>query len=158
VTRAQILWSKFFYGVGLGLLQLVVLFLAGGVLYGIDVVGHLPLLVLVCVFAAAACSSFAMLVAAISPNAEAASGLSTFVILLMSALGGAWFPVTYMPAFLQQFSKFTLVYWSIEGFSAVLWAERGLMEILPILGVLGGIAAVVMSLAIWRFNRGKIFE
>ena len=28
---------------------------------------------------------------------------------------------------------------------------------LPILAVLGAITATVMSIAIWRFNRGKIF-
>ena len=158
VTRAQILWSKFLYGVTIGLIQLVVLFLAGRVLFGIEVLEHLPLLMLVCVFAAAACTSFGMLLAAVAPNAEAASGLATFLILLMSAIGGAWFPVSLMPAFIQQLSKLTLVYWSMEGFSAVLWAGQSLVQILPILAILGGMTAAVMSLAIWRFNRGKIFD
>ena len=158
VTRAQILWGKFLYGVSIGLIQLMVLFLAGRVLFGIEVEKHLGLLALVCVFAAATCTSFGMLLAAISPNAEAASGLATFLIMLMSALGGAWFPISIMPAFIQQFSKLTLVYWSMEGFSAVLWAGQSFLQILPILGILAGITAVVMTVAIWRFNRGKIFE
>jgi ABC-2 type transport system permease protein len=58
---------------------------------------------------------------------------------------------------MQQLSKFTLVYWSMEGFSAVLWAGQSLVQILPILAILGGITTGVMTLAIWRFNRGKIF-
>ena len=157
VTRAQILWSKFLYGVSLGVVQLMVLFFAGRILFGIEVEQHIVPLFIVCAFAAAACTSFGMLLAAVAPNAEAASGLATFLIMMMSALGGAWFPVSFMPAFIQQFSKFTLVYWSMEGFSAVLWAGQSLLQILPILGILGGITAVVMSLAIWRFNRGKIF-
>jgi hypothetical protein len=45
----------------------------------------------------------------------------------------------------------------MEGFSAVLWAGQSFVQILPILAVLGAITAAVMSLAIWRFNRGKIF-
>jgi ABC-2 type transport system permease protein len=158
VTRAHILWSKFLYGVTLGLFQLVVLFLASSVLYGTEVLPHLGLLVLVSVFAAAACTSFGMLLAAVSSSPEAASGLATFLIMFMSAIGGAWFPIAFMPQFIQQFSKLTLVYWSMEGFSAVLWAGQGLLEILPILGVLGAITAVVMTVAIWRFNRGRIFE
>jgi ABC-2 type transport system permease protein len=158
VSRAQILWSKFFFGVAIGVLQLVALFIAGGAIYGIEVLPHLHLLTLVCVFAAAACTAFAMLVTALVPNAEAASGLATFVIMLMSAVGGAWFPLTFLPAFIQQISKFTLVYWSMEGFSAVLWAGQGFVQILPIIGVLAGIAAGVMTIAIWRFNRGKIFD
>ncbi len=157
VTRAHILWSKFLYGVILGLVQLVVLFLASTVIYGTDVLPHLPLLMLVCIFAAAACTSFGMLLAAVSSSPEAASGLATFLIMLMSAIGGAWFPITFMPEFIQQFSKLTLVYWSMEGFSAVLWAGQSFVQILPILAILGAITAGVMSIAIWRFNRGKIF-
>ncbi len=158
VTRAHILWSKFIYGVTLGLVQLVVLFVASSALYGIEVLPHLGLLAIVCVFAAAACTSFGMLLAAVSSSPEAASGLATFLIMLMSAIGGAWFPISLMPQVIQQFSKLTLVYWSMEGFSAVLWAGQSFVQVLPILGILAGITAVVMSLAIWQFNRGKIFE
>lgn len=158
VSRAQILWSKFIYGILIGMLQLTTLFLAGRLLYGIDVEHHLGFLLLVCAFAAAACTSFGMLLASVSRSPEAASGLATFLILIMCAVGGAWFPVTLMPEFIQQISKFTLVYWAMEGFSQVLWANATLLELLPTLGILGGMTAVVMTIAVWQFNRGKIFS
>ncbi|MBI2515778.1 MAG: ABC transporter permease [Opitutae bacterium] len=157
-TRAHVLWSKFLHGVGVGLVQLLVLFVAGRFLYGIDVEHHLGFLVLVCTFAAAACASFGMLLAAIVPSQEAARGLATLLILLMSAVGGAWFPVSFMPEFIQRISKCTLVYWSMEGFDQVLWANASFAELLPTLGILAGITAVVMTVAIWRFNRGQIFD
>ena len=158
VTRGDILWSKFLYGICLGLIQLLVLFFAGHVLYGIDVTSHLPLLALVCLFAAAACTGFGMLIAAISPTPESARGLSTFVILFMSAIGGAWFPVSIMPHFIQTFSKMTLIYWSMEGFSQVLWSHDTLSQLIPTLGYLFLITALVMGVALWRFSRGKIFD
>jgi ABC-2 type transport system permease protein len=157
-TRRDILWSKFLYGVTLGLLQLVILFLAGHLLFGIEVGPYFGRLVVVCVFAAAACTAFGMLIAAISTTPESARGLSTFVILLMCAIGGAWFPVSFMPDFIQRFSKLTLVYWSMEGFNQVLWAHDTLREILPTLGYLTLITAVVLGVALWRFSRGKIFD
>ncbi len=157
-TRAHILWSKFIYGVLLGLVQLMVMFAAGRVLYGIDVEHHLLFLMLVCIFAAASCTSFGMLLAAVAPNAEAARGLATLLILLMSAVGGAWFPISFMPEFIQQISKLTLVYWAMEGFGQVLWADASFLELLPTLGILGGITAAVMGVAVWRFNRGPIFD
>jgi ABC-2 type transport system permease protein len=76
----------------------------------------------------------------------------------MSALGGAWFPVSLMPEFIQQMAKGTLVYWAMDGFTGVLWAGRSALEILPCLGVLAGTAAVVMLVALWRFRRARVFE
>ncbi len=157
VSRSHILWSKFVYGISIGMVQLVVLFIGGRILYGIDVENHFGMLLLVCLFAAAACTAFGMLLAAVSSSPEAASGLATFLILLMCAIGGAWFPVTMMPAIIQQFSKLTLVYWAMEGFSQVLWSNATLLELLPTLGILGGMTALVMAVAIWGFNRGKLF-
>ena len=157
VSRSDILWSKFLYGICLGLIQLITLFSAGAILYKIDIGGHLPLLAVVCVFAAAACTSFGMLIAAISPTPESARGLSTFVIMLMSAIGGAWFPVSFMPEFIQHFSRLTLVYWSMEGFSQVLWSHATLVELLPTLGCLGVTTALVMGFSVWRFNKGRMF-
>ena len=157
VTRAQLLWSRFLYGVLIGLVQLLTMFMAGHLMYGIDVFGHLGNLIAVSVAAAAACSSFGMLIAALAPNAAAASGLSTLVVMVMSATGGAWFPLSFMPEFMQKIGKFTLVYWSMEGFLQVLWAERNFVELLPVLGVLTGITLVVMTVAIWRLNKKPIF-
>jgi ABC-2 type transport system permease protein len=98
-----------------------------------------------------------MLVASVSSSPEAASGLATFVILLMCAVGGAWIPISMMPQVMQQVSKLTIVYWAMEGFAQVLWADASFVELLPTLGILGGITAVVMAVAVWRFNRGNIF-
>lgn len=158
VTRAQLLWSRFAFGIVLGLVQLSTMFVAGRLLYGIDVFGHLGTLVLVCIFASAACTSFGMLIAAVAPNAAAANGLSTLVVMIMSATGGAWFPITFMPPFMQTIGKFTVVYWSMEGFAQVLWAGDSFRRLLPILGILAGITAVVMVIAIWRLNQKQIFR
>ena len=78
--------------------------------------------------------------------------------MIMSALGGAWFPISFMPEFMQEIAKFTIVYWAMEGFTQVLWAGQSFLQILPTVGVLAGIATGVMSIAIWRFNRGRLFE
>jgi len=89
---------------------------------------------------------------------EMARGLSTMCILLMSALGGAWFPVNVMPQFMQDLSRFTLVFWSIKGFRQVLWEQAPMGELLPTIGILVAIAAGLLSAAWWRFNRSQIFN
>lgn len=158
VTRAQILIGKFCWGVLMGLVQLVTLFLAGQLMFGIDILGHLPNLMIMSLAAAAACTAFGMLLAAVSPTPQAASGLATFLILMMSAIGGAWFPLSFMPEFIQTIAQFTIVYWAMEGFIQVLWTGDTLWQMLPTLGILTGTAAGVMAVAVWRFNKGRIFE
>jgi len=157
VKRSHILWSKYLFNVLMGLSQLAVLFFAGQLLFGIEVTSHLPGLFTVALFASLACTAFGMLLAAVSTSPAAASGLATFLILTMSAIGGAWFPTSFMPEFIQQLSKLTIVYWSIEGFLAVLWAQQSILEIMPILAVLGIIAAVVNAFSVWRFNKDNLF-
>ena len=100
-----------------------------------------------------------MLLASVAPTPEMARSLSTFTILLMSALGGAWFPVAYMPPVMQQVSRATLVYWSMSGFAQALGDHASLAALLPdrrrarrpdrprLLGV-----------AWWQFRRGTIFD
>ncbi len=158
VRRTHILWSKYLFGMLLGLVQLTALFGAGRVLFGIDIMSNFFNLLLICLATSTACVAFGMLLAAVSSSSAAASGLGTFLILTMSAVGGAWFPISFMPEFIQQLSKFTLVYWAIEGFLQVLWAGATTWELLPTLGILFGIAAVVNIFSVWRFQRGEIFD
>jgi len=157
VSRAQLLWSRFIWGVLLGLVQLTTLFTAGHFMFGVDVFHHVFGLLVVCTAAAATCTAFGMFVAAFSPNAQAGAGLATFLVLTMSATGGAWFPMSFMPPFMQTIGKFTLVYWSMEGFAQVLWAGDSFLQILPTVGLLFAIAGSVMALSIWRLNRRNIF-
>jgi len=158
VRPSHIIWARFWFGVILGLTQVAVLFLAGNFLYDLEITRHLVPLFAVALASAAACSAFGLFVVAIAPNADAASPIATFIVLSMSAIGGAWFPVSFMPDYIQSFSKLTLVYWSVEGFTDVLWAARPLFAVLPHLGILTGIAAVVMAFSIWRFRRNRMFE
>ncbi len=158
VRRTHILWSKYLFGMLLGLVQLCTLFVTGRVLFGIDITSNFGNLLLICLAASTACVAFGMLLAAVAPTSAAASGLGTFLILTMSAVGGAWFPTSFMPEFIQHLSKLTIVYWSIEGFIQVLWANCTTRELLPTVGVLFGIAAVVNAFGVWRFKRGQIFE
>lgn len=158
VRPAHILWARFLFGIILGLVQIGALFCAGRLLFGLDIYSHGGALFAVSLGAAAACSAFGMLIAAVSPNAAAASGIATFVVLSMSAVGGAWVPVSWMPEYIQHISRLTLVYWSVEGFADVLWEGKSLLEVLPKVGILAGIAAGVMLVAVWRFNRGRLFD
>ncbi|MBX3738053.1 MAG: ABC transporter permease [Candidatus Didemnitutus sp.] len=158
VRRSHLLWSKYLFGIALGLVQLVTLFFAGRLMFGIDVLSNFGNLVVICLVAAMACTAFGMLLASITRTQAAASGLATLLILTMSSIGGAWFPTSFMPEFIQKLSKLTVVYWSMEGFALVLWNGCTFAELLPTLGVLLGMSAVLVAISLWRFRRGPIFD
>jgi ABC-2 type transport system permease protein len=159
-SRSQILWSKFLYCAALGLLQMAVLMIFGDLVF--DIVTSpaqiLPL-VIVCTATAAASTAFGMLLSSVASSPGAANGLGTLLILSMSALGGAMFPLFLMPVFMQEvIAPFTLTYWAMDGILAVLWRDAGIIGILPQTGVLLAITAAVLAIALRRFNRGNLFR
>ena len=158
VTRTQILWSKYIYNMSIGIIQLVVLFFGGMLLFKIDVLSNFGNLFLLIVASSIACTAFGMFLASFTKTSAQANGLGTLLILTMSAVGGSWFPVSMMPETIQFFSRFTITYWSIEGFQAVLWRGSGFVEILPFLGMLLGIGIVVNIISYFNFKRGNIFQ
>jgi ABC-2 type transport system permease protein len=158
VTRAHILGAKFLYGVIFGLLQLLSLFIVGHLLYDLDLFNHLVPLIAITLCAACVCSAYGMFVASVCSTPVAAHGLNTLLVLSMSAIGGAWFPVSFMPGFIQKLSQITPVYWSIEGFTSVLWAGQGTIDIFPTIGILCLMTTLILGVAIWRFNKGSLFD
>lgn len=158
VSRTHILWSKYLHGMTLGLIQLLALFFTGWLLFDVDIFSNFFNLIVISLAAATASTAFGMLLASLSKTQAQANGLGTFLILAMSALGGAWFPTFLMPDFIQYVSQFTLVYWAMEGFMKVLWTGEGFIQILPEVGVLLLIAALVNVISIWRFRKGHVFE
>mgnify|MGYP005832184379 CR=1 FL=1 len=157
ISRADILWSKYAFNVSLGVIQLIILFIAGGLMYRIDIFSNFLNLLFVIFASAIACTAFGMFLAAISRTTAQASGFGTFLILVMSAIGGAWFPVSLMPDFVQTISKATIVYWSMDGFQTVLWRGGSIIDIMPNLLVLSGIAVIVSLISLWQFKRGHVF-
>ena len=157
VTRTQILWSKYIYNMTLGIIQLYVMFIAGMIFFNINIFPNFFNLFLVILAASTACTGFGMFLSSISKTSAQANGWGTLLILTMSAIGGAWFPVSFMPGYIQFFSKLTLVYWSVDGFLTVLWRGAGFTEILPNLLILFGIAILINIISILNFRKGNVF-
>ncbi|MGA2623729.1 MAG: ABC transporter permease [Bacteroidota bacterium] len=157
ISRVQILWSKYLYNMSLGFIQLVILFTAGCLIYQIDIFSNFFNLLLMIIASSTACTAFGMLLSSISKTAAQANGYGMFLILAMSSIGGAWFPTSFMPDFIQTISKFTIVYWSMDGILQVLWRGVGVVDILPHIGILIGMAVLITSISIWQFKKGHVF-
>lgn len=160
VSRSQILWSKYCFLTVLGLFQLVVLMSFGQAVFRvITSVDQLLPLAAICLAGAAASTGFGMILCSLCKTPAQANGLGTLFILSMSALGGAMFPSFMFPEFVREFiSPFSMVHWMMEGVLMVLWEDAQIRDLWLHLGVLLGIAAATLSLALWRFRVGDLFR
>ena len=119
---------------------------------------HSPLNLLVAMlFVAATCTSLGMLISSISKSPAQANGIGTLVIILMSAVGGAWIPVSWMPPQIQIFSKGTVVYWSLEALQRTVFEGKNSLEMMGVFGVLALITTLCISFSLWRFKKGDLF-
>lgn len=139
-----------------GFVQLAVMFVFGWLVFGLDLIDAQVLVGVGIVgsITAMAASAFALTLAAACRTRAQLSGLSTVVILVMSAVGGSMVPRFVMPSFMDVASRFTFNGWALDGFLAVLW-ERDpagsmgdLLEsvVVPV-AVLAGATAVLLAVA-----------
>lgn len=157
IAKSHFLWAKYIYSILLGIVQLSVLFLFAFFLYDVDIFSNIFNLSIVIIVSAAAAVAFAMIITAASKSLAQANGIATLFILIMSALGGSWFPVSLFPDWMQIISKFTLTYWSVEAFLQVLWRNASIQDIIfPYVIILVAIAIVANYIAIYLFKKRQV--
>jgi ABC-2 type transport system permease protein len=147
-TRA-ILGGKFLFTVQVGLAQLVVLFLFGSLVFDVPILRAPLALVVLSGAVAAAVTGFGLLFAVVCRTQKQLEGLSTLVVLTMSALGGSWWPLAITPEWYQKLGHFTLNAWAMDGYQGIFWYGKDLGGILPEIGVLLAVA-LATSLLAWR--------
>lgn len=158
VPRAHILFGKMISANVISIAQLSVMLAFTSLVFGLQVRGHLTGLLLVIAASAYACSAFGVFLAAVAKSRQQVQGLSTLIILVMSAIGGSMMPLFFMPAFMQKIAVLSVNYWAIQGFFDVLWRTLPL----PDPGFLGHLAALVLigtvlnGLALHFFRRNVV--
>lgn len=148
-ATGAILGGKFLFTALVGLIQLTVLFLYGNLVFDVPVLRAPLALGVLSLAVAAAVTGFGLLFAVVCRTQKQLEGLSTLVVLTMSALGGSWWPLAITPEWYQKLGHLTLNAWAMDGFQGIFWYGKDLGGILPEIGVLFGIA-LVMSLVAWR--------
>ncbi|HYK41967.1 MAG TPA: ABC transporter permease [Thermoanaerobaculia bacterium] len=147
VTMTRLLAGKLAYLAGLAASQLLVMFLWGALVFGLEMRGHWAGFLIMTAATALAASTFGLLLAALSRSRMQLVALSNLLVLVMSALGGSMFPRFLMPEFMQKVGLITLNAWAIDGFQKVFWREEPVRNLAPQVLVLCGIALAFFLLA-----------
>jgi ABC-type transport system involved in cytochrome c biogenesis permease component len=123
----HILYGKMVYANIISIIQLVIMFVYAWLIFGLDIMHHLPSLVLMIFTIAFACSSFGVFLASFSKSRQQVQGLSKLIVLIMSGIGGSMIPIFMMPEIMQKID--TVNYWGIQGIYDIFWKLVPLTDI-----------------------------
>lgn len=136
---------------GVGMFQAIYIMVATALIFGIEWGEPLAAVVVVALFAAVAAGA-AMLIGATMHNAEQAAGITIMAGLALGALGGSMLPLDLFGSTMRTVAHVTPHAWAIDAFTQMVRHGAGLVDVLPQIGVLAAMAAVLIGLAAWRLR------
>ena len=98
-------------------------------------------------------SGAAMLVATLVTNEHQLSALGPALGMILGLLGGTMVPMEVFPDLMRTLSHVTPHAWAMDAFHHLLLEGGGLADVLPQVAVLFAFAAVLLTLAVFRFRR-----
>ena len=107
------------------------MFTWGALVFHLPLLPHLAGFLVMTVFTAAAAAGFGLLLATMCRTRAQLSGISTIVILTMSALGGSMFPRFLMSDAMQRLGLVTFNAWALDGYLKVFWRQAPLTALWP---------------------------
>ncbi len=153
LSPQQLLLGKWSFATANGLLQLLVLFAAGKLIYRLNLGPDLLALPVQALVTSAALASIFLVLALLTNSEKQAGQIGTGIILFMAIIGGNFVPAESMPDFIRTAAHFTPNYWANAGFNAIIGQDQGLAAVGTDLAVLGGIALVFLGLAVLLLRR-----
>ncbi len=149
VSMTRLLLGKLVYLAGVGIVQLLVMFTWGALLFGIELFTprHFPGFLIMTVATAIAASTFGLMLASVSRSRMQLVALANLSILVMSALGGSLYPRFLMPEGMQKFGLITINAWALDGFQKVFWRDEPLWHLWPQVLVLTGLGVLFFLIA-----------
>ncbi|MHC4838591.1 MAG: ABC transporter permease [Planctomycetota bacterium] len=155
---AAILLGKAGATLVVGMIQITLLFLVGEILFGIGIWRDPLTLIVLMLSTVAAASAFGLLIAGWAKTPKQAEGMSTLLILVMSCLGGSWFPLQMLdlPAAIEVAMRLTINHWAVSGYQELFWRTSSLADSGVQLSVamlwLFTVAAGFLALRLFRRN------
>jgi ABC-2 type transport system permease protein len=143
----RLLAGKWLYITLAGFVQVTFMFLYAMLVFRLDLWSHLPGFVVMTAVTAATAAAFGMVLATACRTREQLGGISTLVILIVSAVGGSMFPRFLMSEGLQKAGLFAFNAWALDGYTKVFWRDAPLAALAPQVGVLLAFLALFLAVA-----------
>ncbi|MSR59622.1 MAG: ABC transporter permease [Planctomycetaceae bacterium] len=154
ITRTGLLFGKTFPFFVISLVQSVLLFLAGKLIFGMSW-GAEPLrLVPVIVCTSLAATTLGLLVATVVRTESQVSAYGNFLVLILASISGCLMPRSWQPELMQQIGLITPHAWALIAYDQLLNRELPDLEVVThCCLMLLAFAAGFFALGWWRFRR-----
>jgi ABC-2 type transport system permease protein len=152
----SIIVGKTLPGLLLLLCQIVVVFVAGGVLFGLHVTGSFVGLLIVFLAFALCTMSLTMALIAWCRTLDQLQVITNLVALLFSGIGGSFAPVDSLPSWAGTMAVVSPAYWALRGMRGIILDKQGFGFGVQAAGMLLGFALLFAILASIRFNMKEI--
>lgn len=160
LSGGQVLTAKWLAAVLQGGGQLLVLLLAGAILFRVGTGPDAWSLAVMILLSATAASSFFMLLAVLTRTEKVMDNVSTTVVLVAAMVGGNFVPIDAMPAWINFVGRGVFNYWANTGFNQVIVGNRSLaadpQPALVLVAMTLGYGLLVLLLQAWRRRRGGL--
>ena len=133
------------------LVQSSLILAIGALLFGVRWGDPAGVIALVLVFSLVSAGA-GLLLSAVADSAELAGALGPPVGIAFAMLGGCMWPLEIVPEVMRQIGHLVPHAWAMDAWSALVFDGADLAGIATELAVLTGFAAVLLSLAVWRFR------
>lgn len=153
IQKYALLGGKLLAQFILTLTQLLVLFLIGYFVFHLTI-GSWPAVILLLIVASFATTGLGILLVSVVKTRRQLSPVVTLVVLITSAIGGAWWPLAIEPQWMQQFAKIGITAWAMEGLNNVMLYGKDFVTAVPdILGLLAyGFICYIIAMRLFRFQ------
>jgi ABC-2 type transport system permease protein len=137
------------------ILQGLIIFGVGWLVFGVDWGDPPAALLLVTVFALVG-TGVGMLLGAVLRNAEQATSIGPPVGIALGMLGGCMWPLAIVPEPMRVVGHLFPQAWAMDAFIALIAKDAGLAGITRQLAVLAAFAAALLVLATWRLRKALV--
>jgi ABC-2 type transport system permease protein len=151
-SSIEIVLGKILPSAALMLVQLVVMFLAGAVLFGLHVNGSLAGVAVMMLVSVAVLVAISMLFTAVLKTANQMMAVVNLAAMVLAGIGGALAPVDALPDWARALAPLSPAYWMLAGFRAVVLESGGLAAVVVPAAVTLAFAGGAAAIAVWRFR------